>query len=796
MKGKVKRMLVVLLMMAVCLPSLAFAARQEIDISGYSLQGFDKTYVGSASGQTFTNTTEKLSVNGRVAFCIQSGYRILGFDPGGGEAKLEYEAEKISAKDSLQNKIAYLGWYGSDSKTDRDYAFTQMYLWHTLPDVPASGNATVRYVSAARNSEYERWKKDLDAKLAKWDHRPSFDFTVAAEPLAVKAGTQTEIVDTADVLADYSTFNYVKDGVSVAHRKGENKLTVMVAADCRATEVTMTSAELIAAGCHKYESTAAASYLYTHEKSQDLATYGSVEPIGMELRFNIERIKAKVQVIKKDATTGKTIPLAGTAFVLTELASGKQLVGPADGCFVTDEEGSLELPFPLYYGQYRLTEKRAPFAYGLSEPLDFTVDGSSDTLVLTVFDEPQQGRIRIFKEGERLQSFRENADGTYTPVFAAAPLAGAEFELRAAEDIVTPEGTLRARKGELMEVLETGEDGYALSGLLFLGKYELIEIESGYGHVCGSEPQVVELKYAGQEAALAEADVALTNERQKARITFTKSIEEDASFGLTAEEACRDIRFGLFAAEEIAAEDGSVLPAGGLLAVSGVEMTEQGYYGEFKVDIPPGRYYAQEFGTDEHYLLDGKRYPLDFVYQEQEAAAVCELVLNEGRAIDNELIRGRIVGHKTGDGGKKLAGASFGLFAAGEEAFAAEDAILTATSDENGSFAFENVPYGDWLVRELSAPAGYLPSAEVFSVRIDTEGALVEIEAVNEPKIGYAEFMHQAGRSGSVVFLPPETDDQAGRLGCMKALAAAALAVWAALTFVAVREPKHRDKQG
>lgn len=42
------------------------------------------------------------------------------------------------------------------------------------------------------------------------------------------------------------------------------------------------------------------------------------------------------------------------------------------------------------------------------------------------------------------------------------------------------------------------------------------------------------------------------------------------------------------------------------------------------------------------------------------------------------------------------------------------NAILTAQSQEDGVFLFENVPYGNWLVKELQPAEGFLPNEEVY----------------------------------------------------------------------------------
>lgn len=78
-----------------------------------------------------------------------------------------------------------------------------------------------------------------------------------------------------------------------------------------------------------------------------------------------------------------------------------------------------------------------------------------------------------------------------------------------------------------------------------------------------------------------------------------------------------------------------------------------------------------------------------------------EIVVNDGEAVTNELIYGRIEGLKKDEDGNPLANAIFGLFAADTEEFTEDNALMTAVSTEDGHFSFEQIPVGNFLIREL-----------------------------------------------------------------------------------------------
>lgn len=110
----------------------------------------------------------------------------------------------------------------------------------------------------------------------------------------------------------------------------------------------------------------------------------------------------------------------------------------------------------------------------------------------------------------------------YQPVYETQGLPDTVYEIRAAEDVVTPDGTLRYSKGELVDTVTTDEMGFAESKELYLGKYEVKEVKAGYGMVLSDEVHTVELIYAGQNVAVTETASSFVNERQKVEVSFEK----------------------------------------------------------------------------------------------------------------------------------------------------------------------------------------------------------------------------------------------------------------------------------
>ena len=479
------------------------------------------------------------------------------------------------------------------------------------------------------------------------------------------------------------------------------------------------------------------------ELMDDFEVYIAQDGQTYRYLINNAAFESYIKVVKVDAETGVTIPYAGAGFQIYRPDGSKvemTFTYPTPttiDTFYTNAEGYLVTPEKLEYGSgYSLVEVQAPYGYVLdSTPVyfDVTQDASSEEGGVTVIEvtKPnmaQKGVIKVSKTGEVFSSVTES-DGVYQPVYEVTGLPGAVFEITALEDIYTLDGTLRYSAGEVVDTITTGEDGTAQSQPLYLGKFQVKETGFPHGMVdTGENITEVELVYAGQEVEITETSTSFYNQRQKALVTLDKVLEQEETFGIGMNGEITAVTFGLYAKEDIPAADGSIIPADGLLEIVSVDENGQAMC---KTDLPFGSFYLKELSTDSHYLLNGETFPFTFEYG-GPSLAVVEIAANDGEAITNELIRGEIRGLKTDENGTGLSGAVIGLFQSDETEFTAENALTTATSAEDGSFSFSDVPFGDWVLKELESPEGFILSDEVIPVTIEEDGQVVEISLANE----------------------------------------------------------------
>lgn len=479
------------------------------------------------------------------------------------------------------------------------------------------------------------------------------------------------------------------------------------------------------------------------ELMDDFEVYIAQDGQTYRYLINNANFESFIKVVKVDAETGVTIPYAGAGFQIYRPDGSKvemTFTYPTPttiDTFYTNSEGYLVTPEKLEYGAgYSLVEVQAPYGYVLdSTPVyfDVTEDNSSEEGGVTVIEvtKPnmaQKGIIKVSKTGEVFSSVTEN-EGVYQPVYEVQGLPGAVFEITALEDVYTLDGTLRYSAGEVVDTITTGEDGTAQSQPLYLGKFQVKEIQFPHGMVdTGENITNVELVYAGQEVEVTETSASFYNQRQKALVTLDKVLEQDETFGIGMNGEISAVTFGLYAQEDITAADGSVIPADGLLEIVSVNENGQAVC---STDLPFGSFYLKELSTDSHYLLNGETFPFTFEYG-GPSIAVVEISANDGEAVINELIRGEIKGLKTDENGTGLGGAVIGLFKSDETEFTAENALATATSAEDGSFSFAGVPYGNWVLKELESPEGFILSNEVIPVTVEEDGPVVEISLANE----------------------------------------------------------------
>ena len=465
---------------------------------------------------------------------------------------------------------------------------------------------------------------------------------------------------------------------------------------------------------------------------QQIASIGSGERVDT---YNAPIIpeqvmKGSVELYKSDDESGNA--LAGAVYGIY-FHDGTEV-----GRLTTDETGYAKSDL-LPYGQYYLQEITAPNGYVLdTAQYPFTIGADGQVITINATDKNQMGQIQGTKTGEVLvaSDFRLTEFGMmYAPIYEEQGLPNAVYEIYAKEDIATPEGTVKYTAGQLVETVTTDEQGMFTSKQLYLGTYVIKEKTAPEGYVQDTTEYEVTLSYGGQNNALILSPVTLSDERQKVTVSVKKEMEENTVY--PNPEAYKDVQFGLYAAEDILDVNGTVaLEKDSLLEVITLDET---LTGTVSMDLPIGSYYLQEIATNEAYILDETKYPIDFTYQGQETAIV-EIVANNGQPVVNNLKKGQVELIKESDFPQgaleqgfqnlPLEGAVYGIYSTdGKE-------VGRLTTDIKGYAKSELLPYGSYYLKEIIAPFGYEINETEYHFVISADGEVITISAKDQPKIG------------------------------------------------------------
>lgn len=444
-------------------------------------------------------------------------------------------------------------------------------------------------------------------------------------------------------------------------------------------------------------------------------------------------IRYRLRLIKTDSETGKTITLSGVSFKLrdetgefvTQTVSYPTL--QETDTFVTDETGSVTLPETLTWGLYFVEEVTAPKGYLIREealPVFVGQDGDSPgetyQIDVEVPNEPVKGRILLEKKGPRLTGFEVTADAygneAYRPVYEERYLAGAVFELRAAETVTGGDGTVWFEQGELVETLTTASNGPAASGLLPLGRYVLVEIHAPEGYALDDTPHEVTLDASDADTPVVEVRAELTNEYLPAEITLTKyketmqAMEDEHGVRQTVITVPGEgFVFGLYNASDIP-YDGGVLPAGTLVASGATDADGRLV---FAGQYPHGEYYVKELQAPEGWKLPAGTLPVSILPEKAQEDAV----IRAGLTVHNELICTPVTITKTDiTGSAPVPGALI------EVRNSRDEIIYRARTDENGELPDILLMPGQYAFREVLAPDGYALNEAVCIFVVDAQG--------------------------------------------------------------------------
>ena len=509
-----------------------------------------------------------------------------------------------------------------------------------------------------------------------------------------------------------------------------------------------------------------------------------------------EYVRMRLTITIKDSETQKLVP-GGATYKIWDVNNQRwyeEMIYPSGEKvteFTTDEKGQLTINRHLEAGSYVIYEVKAPEGYYLNDELregskgyEFTIgvvqngdvklyhDDSEVTLsyvempydnvptkiysyTAETYNDPQKAEIdieKLAKQFSKVQSQESEYGKVSSPVFEEKGLAKVSFKLIAAEDIVTPEGTVRYTKGQVVSNIKTDKEGKAKTEKVYLGKYILEEVETPNGYINVTEPKEITIEYTNQYEKVQYLGQNISNETQKVELEFEKVYKEleVSKFKFDEKEAI----FGIYTKEPVKNYKGeSVIGKDELVDVI---KTDDENKLRNNVELPEGKYYVKELYVSSPYAKTNDTDEFSVEYKNNKDEKI-ELTVNNGK-VQNEASTAElelivypdvvydeleIAKEKDRDTLEKLAE----LYGIADKTYGVyldekcEKAVQTIDGEEarfktneDGIIDIPDMPTGTYYLKEIEAPYGYEKSEEVIKAEINEEGKLVLLTAKEPTK--------------------------------------------------------------
>jgi len=489
---------------------------------------------------------------------------------------------------------------------------------------------------------------------------------------------------------------------------------------------------------------------YILTESKGIEGYLLIEPVAFSIIedkqivtyiLNNRLAEQRIKVEKLDAQTGNVIPIAGVSFKIFDKQEDKYISmrtpnsTKESDVFTTNNEGYFVTSETLKYGvnRYELEEIKAPTGYVLSDrKITFSVSGNVTTIQEISFGNNRaKGTATITKHGEA-PSIVNVTNSDYGTLHNIATdeifVSDVTYEIYASEDIVGIEGTQFHAKDELIDTITTDEDGKATTKPLEIGNYYMKEVSAPNGIVIDTTPIPFEIKYENQNVAISETAIKATNIWQALQILVHKQEEqltgyEDGKAIITNINASDKV-FGLFATEEIALSDDTIIKADSLLAIT---TTKDGKAIFDKLQLPESNYYIMEVNAGDSHIIDENKY--SFVYTSDNKEVVIieigkdEPLLNKLYLTDMSFEKWNESATLTQKDGYTYAYDKVGTGAIFELLDTEMEVLQTITIDEDGIGTWTDLMVGTYYQREVSASdESFVVSKDLIKIVVTQDG--------------------------------------------------------------------------
>lgn len=649
------------------------------------------------------NGIHMIKANNEPAFCIEHGVDLNG---GSGFNPTELtipEKERLSL-------IAYYGY--QLNPTIENYGITQNLVWLEFGDTLLS----------TQIPNFEKRKKEILDQVNTHNIKPSFH----NQTITLKIGESITLEDKNNVLEKYG--KQLSNSANLKIEKKGNKIKLTATKDSKET------------GNVKYsiasQDSVGQSFVYAKEKEQKVATF-KLSAAG-EFNLNVKvKQNGNVKVKKIDEDTNSPLPKAKLKFEYEDKI--KEII--------TDEKGIAQINDINEGTLVTISEVTAPDGFFNQGELKKVKIEANKTIEITLNNKPQKGQLTLNKLGNipiGIKKEKSKYGDLYQFIFDYQPVSGVTYEINAAEDIKVG-STTHFKKGDHVATVLTGDDGHLIDmPLLYLGKYEAIEIAAPSGFIVDSTPIPFEFSYEGQTIELVSRALSAKNEFQKLKLTLHKN--EEILKEWKENKPIIDLKpadnkvFGLYTDEAIPFSEQEI-PRDSLINFGTIK---EGLLILDNLQYPEGKYYFKEIDAGNLHDVNPNNYPFTFKAEDNDSTKEISIFensddKNETTPLLNKLHFNKFQIKKINEQAKLTdkKGYEFTYDGSGEKAeFVLEDkngkVLQTVTINKDSLGLFENIPVGTFYLKETTPSSNhYVPLNSKIKIESTKEGIIATDEKGN-----------------------------------------------------------------
>lgn len=605
----------------------------------------------------------KFTLNGKIAFCLDPKLSIKHYEYFG--IPLTDTTYDLDTQDYL-NKVIYYGYDYPNHQNERYYMATQALIWEKVSNYLIEFY-TERY-GYGTYIDVSNEKTEILNLINNHNKLPYFSNNEYSYNLTNYIEFEDEVLNNFEIASTTWNDAYI-----------ENNKLIIKNLDNYVGNIRISLKK------KSYRNDIATYYF--EDGTQPLITGGKPNDVYSNLSINIKG--AKIRINKLDKDSNLPIKNKNIEFNIINLDTGNYIYINGEKNLKINDEGYL-ITDMIPFGRYKITEVKSSDDYYLNEnSVEILVNDdtiSNNTYEFNFYNELKKGSITIQKKGQ----VYDERNNTYS----FKNLENIEYKLYANEDIVTSDGTIHYKKGDIVAIKKTNNIGFVEFNNLVLGNYCFIETETLPIYNIDNESHCFNLR---------ELKGVYYQHRNYLKTSNIKILKYDAD----SKKTLPNVQFGLYAKEDF--NNGIVYYKKDQL-ISKQTTNSEGII-EFN-SLIYGKYYVKELSSLGGYKKNEKKYEINL--------SADEYYLEIENSLERGSIKfeksGEVFNYKTGTSNfKKLENIEYRLYASddivtgdGTIYYKKGDIVSIKSTNSSGIVIFDELVLGNYCITENKTLPEYI----------------------------------------------------------------------------------------